>query len=111
MKETGRTEASRIRSFQSIEINARGLLGESESDNAIAALVVELSVAARRDDDILLAVNRIGRRRCIHAGARLELPQHRTCLGIIGLEIAVTFAGESKAAGGCHDAADHRLRR
>ena len=51
---------------------ARRLL-DREGDDGVAALGVDLGVAARSDDDILLAVDHVGRRRRIDAGAGLEL--------------------------------------
>src|SRR5262245_10611941 len=45
---------------------------ERERDDVVAPLVVELGVAARRDDNVLLPVDRVGRRRRIDAGARPE---------------------------------------
>src|ERR1700692_3918119 len=82
-----------------------------EGDDAVAALGIDLHVAAGRHHDVLLAADDIGRRRRVDAGAGLELPQYVAALGVIGLEPAVAFAGEDQAAGRGENAADHRLRR
>src|ERR1700729_2699076 len=89
---------------------ARGLL-DREGDDVVAALGVDLGVAARTDDDILLAVNHVGRRGRVDAGAGLELPKHFAAGIVVGLEPAVGFAGEDEAAGGRKNPTDHRLRR
>src|ERR1700722_8922363 len=89
---------------------ARGLL-DREGDDVVAALGVDLSVAARTDDDILLAVDHVGRRGRIAAGAGLELPEHFAGGVVVSLEPAVGFAGEDKPARGGENAADHGLRR
>src|SRR5262245_42748249 len=47
-------------------------IDERERNQRVAALVVELGIAARGDDDELLAVDRIGRWGRIDAGAGLE---------------------------------------
>ena len=49
-------------------------VGKREGDDIIAPLVVELDVAARPDHDVLLAVNGIGSRWRVDAGASLEIP-------------------------------------
>src|SRR6185437_11925921 len=82
-----------------------------EGDDAVSALVVELGVAARADDDVLLAVDHVGRGRRVHARARLELPELFAVRRVVGLERAIALAREHEAAGGGEDAADHRLRR
>src|SRR6266403_6030343 len=61
---------------------------ERESDDIVAAAEIDLRVASRAYDDILLAVGRI-----------------------IGGEFAVAFARENKAACGGENAADHRFWR
>src|ERR1700722_14178477 len=86
-------------------------LVERKRDDAVAALGVDLHVAAGADDDILLAVYRGGGGRRIDAGTGLELPQDATAIRIIGLEPAIGFACEHHAAGRGQNAADHRLRR
>ena len=48
---------------------------DREGDDGVAALGVDLGVAARADDDVLLAADHVGGRRRIDAGAGLELPQ------------------------------------
>src|SRR5690242_15981841 len=89
---------------------ARGLL-DRKGDDGVAALGVDLGVAARTDDDILLAADHIGGGRSVDAGAGLELPQHLAVGGVIGLEPPVGLAGEQETAGRREYAADHRLRR
>src|SRR5271163_3609085 len=53
-----------------------GVLLDREGDDVVAALGIDLGVAARTDDDILLAVDHVGRRGRIDACAGLELPEH-----------------------------------
>src|SRR6266481_783996 len=84
---------------------------QREGDDIVAPLVVELDVAAGRNDDILLAVDRIRGRRRVDAGAGVESPQHLAVPGVIGAEAPIAFAGEDEAAGCRQNAADHRLRR
>src|ERR1700722_10186294 len=84
---------------------------DREGDDVVAALGVDLGVAARTDDDILLAVDHVGRRGRIDARAGLELPEHFTVGVVVSFEPAVGLAGEEKAAGCDENAADHRLRR
>src|ERR1700722_4180611 len=89
---------------------ARALL-DREGDDVVAALGIDLGVAARTDDDILLAVDHVGRRRRIDARASLELPKHFASGRVVGFEPAVGLASEEKAAGCGENAANHRLRR
>src|SRR5215467_16265415 len=84
---------------------------QREGDNVIATLVVDLDIAAGGDNDVLLAVNRIGGRRRVDAGTGVEGPQHLAVLGVIGAETPVAFTREHEAAGGRQYPADHRLRR
>src|SRR5262249_58097398 len=60
---------------------------DSEGDDVVAPLVIDLDVAARGDHDVLLAVDRIGGRRRVDAGARLELPENGSGLRVIGFEV------------------------
>src|SRR5580704_19622912 len=89
---------------------ARALL-DREGDDVVAALGIDLGVAARTDDDILLAVDHVRRRGGIDAGASLELPKHFASGGVVRFKPPVGFAGEQEAAGGGENAADHGLRR
>src|SRR6478736_5391129 len=73
-------------------------LVERKRDDAVAALVVELHIAARRDHGV-------GRRRSVDAGARLERPQYVAVLGVVGAEPAVAFTGKDQTPGGRQDAA------
>src|SRR5713101_1095978 len=82
---------------------------QREGDDVVAALEVELDIAAGGDDDVLLAANLIGGWRCVDAGAGVEGPQHLAVLGVIGAETTIAFAREHEAAGCRQDAADHRL--
>src|ERR1043166_6593805 len=84
---------------------------DRERDDIVAALIIELHVAARGDHDVLLALDRVGRRRSFDAGASLEAPENGTAAGIVGAEPAVALAGEHAPARGREDAADHRLWR
>src|SRR6266849_9541678 len=67
---------------------------QREGDDVVAPLVVELDIAAGGNDDILLAIDRIGRRRRVDAGAGVESPQHLAVLGVIGAEAPIAFARE-----------------
>ena len=49
-------------------------IGQRERDNRVPTLVVDLRVAASAYHDVLLAFDRIARRRRVHAGAGLEIP-------------------------------------
>src|SRR5437016_7565307 len=84
---------------------------ERKCDNVIAAVKVDLGVAARTDHDVLLAIHYVRGGRRINAGTGVEIPQLLAVGRIIGRELAVAFAGENKSAGGGKNAADHRLRR
>ena len=84
------------------------LLLQREGDDRVAALGVDLHVAAGGDHDVLLAARRVGRRRRVDAGAGVEFPQDAAALGVIGLEPAVGFAGEKKPAGSGERTADWR---
>src|SRR5206468_2063324 len=82
---------------------------DGESEDGVAALRIDLRVAARADNDELLGADHVGGRRRVDAGAGVERPEDLAAGGIIGLELAVCFAGEHQAAGGRQRAADHRL--
>src|SRR5262245_8493505 len=84
---------------------------QREGDDGVAALVVELHIAAGRDHDVLLASDHVRGRRRVDAGTGIERPQHIAVAGVVGAEAAIAFAGEHQPAGGREDAADHRLRR
>src|SRR6202035_6007336 len=77
----------------------------------VAALGIDLHVAAGGDHDVLLAADHVGRGRRVDAGAGMEFPERLAVLGVIGLEPAVALARKDETAGGGEDAADHRLRR
>src|SRR5262245_3141198 len=84
-------------------------IDKREGNQRIAAFVVELRVAAGRNDDELLTVDGIGGRRRIDTRARLELPQHGPGFRVVGLEQAIALPGESEATRRHQNAADHRL--
>src|ERR1700737_5562929 len=84
---------------------------EREGDNVVAAVKVDLGVAARADYDILLAAHHVGGGRRTNSCACAEVPQFLAVGRIVGRELAVAFTGENKTAGGSENAADHRLRR
>src|SRR5262249_15337819 len=84
---------------------------DGKGDDVVAALEVDLDVTASADDDVLLAVDGVGSRRRIDAGAGKERPQHVTGLGIVGAEPAVALTGEHEAAGSGERAAHQRYRR
>src|SRR5664279_1824792 len=90
--------ASRRASF------ARSRQGEHE--HGVAALEVELRVAARRDRDVLLAADHVRDGGRVDAGAGLVLPELLAGLGVEGAEEAVAFAVEDQVARGREDAAD-----
>src|SRR5215472_13331040 len=69
---------------------------QGERDDGVAALVVELHVAAGGDHDVLLAADHVGGGRRIDAGPGIERPQHLAVLGVIGAEAAVAFAANTR---------------
>ena len=74
--------------------------GRPKTMTRIAERVADLEVAAARHRDELLAADgeRHGGRVAARAG--VELPQQLAGLGVVGVEVAVAFAGEGEAAGG-----------
>src|SRR5260221_11108896 len=82
---------------------------ERESDDIVAAAEIDLRVASRAYDDILLAVDHVGGGRRVYAGSGAETPQFLAVGRIIGGELAVAFARENKAAFGGEPDADHRF--
>src|ERR1700687_5829763 len=83
---------------------------ERKGDNVVAAVKINLGVAARTDHNILLAAHHIGRGRSIDARTGAEAPQFLAAGRIVGRELAVAFTGEDETASGGENAADHRLR-
>src|SRR6185437_16973015 len=86
-------------------------LWQREHEYAVAALRVDLVVAAGRDRDVLLAVDHVGDARRIDAGAAVELPQLLAGARVVGLVPAVRLAVEHDVTRGREHAADQRLRR
>src|SRR5665213_3301437 len=84
---------------------------EREHEDAVAALEIELRVAAGGDGDVLLAVDGIRHRRRIDAGAAIVLPQLVAVLRIERLEPAVALAVEHEPPCRSQHAADQRLGR
>src|SRR5258705_8665303 len=84
---------------------------ERESDDIVAAAKIDLRVASRTHDDILLAVDHVGGGRRVDAGSGAETPQFLAVGRIICGELAVAFARENKAACGGENAPDHRFWR
>src|SRR5258708_32387809 len=84
---------------------------ECKGDDVVAALEVDLSVAACADHNILFATKYVGGRWRIDSRARAETPQFLTVGGVVGRELAIAFTGENGTACGCKHAPDHRLRR
>src|SRR3981189_2423227 len=84
---------------------------ERESDDIVAAAEIDLRVAPRAHDDILLAVDHVGGGRRVDAGSGAETPQFLPVGRIIGGELAVAFARKNKAARGGENSADHRFWR
>src|SRR5258706_6117850 len=84
---------------------------ERESDDIVAAAEIDLRVASRAYDDILLAVDHVGGGRRVDAGSGAETPQFLAVGRIIGGELSVAFARENEAACGGENAADHRFWR
>src|SRR5207244_3849394 len=73
---------------------------QREHPQRVTAWKVQLEITAGRDGYILLPIELVGDRWGIGAGAGLELPQAVARLGIVGIEVAVAFAGEDQAASG-----------
>src|SRR5689334_20490015 len=88
-----------------------GWLRQREHEHAVAALRIDLVVAARRDGDVLLAVHHVRDARRIDARAAVVLPQLLAGARVISLVPAVGFTVEHDVAGSRHHAADQRLRR
>src|SRR5439155_15046145 len=86
-------------------------LWQRKHEHAVAALRVDLVVAARGDRDVLLAADHVGHGRCVDAGAAVVFPELLAGLGIERLEPAVGLAVEDEVAGGREHAADQRLWR
>src|SRR6476619_7882599 len=84
---------------------------DGERDDVVAALEVDLGVSAGSDDDVLLAVDGVGGRRRIDAGAREERPQDVAGFRIVGAEPAIAFTGEHEATGSGQRATQHGQRR
>src|SRR5260221_13540258 len=84
---------------------------EREGDDIVAAAEIDLRVASRAYDDILLAVDHVGGGRRVDAGSGAETPQFLAVGRIIGGELSVAFARENEAACGCENAAHHRFWR
>src|SRR5665213_3074746 len=84
---------------------------EREHEDAVAALEIELRVAAGGYGDVLLAVDGIRHRRRIDAGAAIVLPQLVAVLRIERLEPAVALAVEHEPPCRSQHAADQRLGR
>src|SRR5512145_1788320 len=84
---------------------------DGERDDVVAALEVDLRVSTGADDDVLLAVHRIGSWRGIDARACEEGPQNIAALRVVGAEPTVTFTSEHETAGGGQRAAHHGQRR
>src|SRR5260370_42417845 len=96
---------------------------EREGDNVVAAVKVDLGIAARADHHILLGAHHVGGGWRIDARTGAEVPQFaaydssngmelwnfRAVGRIVGRELAVAFTRENKTARGRQDAADHRL--
>src|ERR1700729_4014445 len=93
----GQTKRAAAARFGRQRPNDARRLFDSEGDDVVAALGVDLGVAARTDDDILLAVDHVGGRGRIDAGASLELPEHFAGGVVVSLEPAIGFAGEDEA--------------
>src|SRR5579871_6416906 len=84
---------------------------ERERDDVVATAEVDLGVSTRADHDVLLAVDRIARRRGVDTGSGAEAPEFLAVRRVIGCELAVAFTREHQSARGGQNAADHRLRR
>src|SRR2546422_5787819 len=85
------------------------LFSEREDNHAIAALEVDLRVAAAAHGDILLAADHVGDRLRVGAGAAVEAPQLLAGRRVERVEAAVTLTEEEQAARGGQAAADQRL--
>ena len=65
----------------------------------IATLVVQLRIATRADNDILLAIEHISRCRRVNARIGLVTPQLFARGRVIRAEFAAAFAGKDQATG------------
>src|SRR4029079_8738172 len=82
-----------------------------EHEDAVAALRVDLVVAARGNGDVLLAVDHVRHARRIDAGTAVVLPQFLAGAGVVRLVPAVRFTVEHEITRGGKDAANQRLWR
>src|SRR3954471_5465952 len=85
-------------------------VGQAEDQDAVAALEVELRVAAAAHRHVLLLADLIRDGLGIRAGAAVEAPQLLAGLRIERVEAAVALAEEEQAARGGEAATDERLR-
>src|SRR5258706_12306904 len=84
---------------------------ERQSHDIVSRAEIDLRLASRAYDDILVAVDHVGGGRRVDAGSGAETPQFLAVGRIIGGELAVAFARENEAACGGENAADHRFWR
>src|SRR5262245_8833336 len=84
-------------------------LVDREHEQAVAALEVELGVAAATHRDMLLPVDGVRDRHRVRARAAVEAPEPLAGLRVERVEVAVALAEEIEAAGGDEPAADQRL--
>src|SRR5215471_6364615 len=106
-KKDGTTRPRLSRHAQPIDAHAPDQSIQREGDDVVAALGVDLHVAAGGDHDVLLAAHHVGGGRCVDAGPRVERPQHVAVVCVVGAETAVGLAREHHPAGGGENAADH----
>src|SRR6185295_18138227 len=90
-------------------LGGRGPLRQAEDQDVVAQRETDLEVAAASHCHELLAFEREGHRRRVAPCPGVELPKQLAALRVIGVEVAVAFAGERDAAGGRKRATHHRL--
>src|ERR1700722_3532313 len=74
----------------------------------IATLVIQLRIAARAHNDILLAIEHISRCRRVHARIGLVTPQLLARGRVIRAELAAAFAGKDQATGRGQNPSENR---
>src|SRR6476659_4319487 len=109
-QKTGPERAPR-RSIASLLRKSVTVSRQCEHEDAVAALRIDLVVAAGGDRHVLLAADHVRHRWSVDTGAAIKFPQLLAGLRVEGLEPAVGLAVEDHAAGGGEHAADERLRR
>src|SRR6202166_5009817 len=87
-----------------------GTMSVGEHVIFIATLVIQLRIAARADNDILLAIQHISRCRRVNARIGLVTPQLFAGGRVIRTEFTAAFAGKDQSTGSGQNPAEHRQR-